>query len=63
MDIRPLDTNFGAEIIGLDLNDPVDNDTLRKLTDALYSNRVIVIRDQNLDKATYFEFGQKWGHP
>ena len=63
MDIRPLDTNFGAEIVGLDLNDPVDNDTLRKLTDALYSNRVIVIRDQNLDKATYFEFGQKWGHP
>jgi len=63
MDIRPLDTNFGAEIVGLDLNDPVDNDTLRKLTNALYSNRVIVIRDQNLDKATYFEFGQKWGHP
>ena len=54
MDIRPLDTNFGAEIVGLDLNDPVDNDTLRKLTDALYSNRVIVIRDQNLDKAAYF---------
>ena len=63
MDIRTLDANFGAEIIGLDLNDPVDNDTLRKLTDALYSNRVIVIRDQNLDKATYFEFGQKWGRP
>jgi len=63
MDIRPLDAKFGAEIIGIDLNDPVDDDTWRTLTDALYANRIIVIRNQNLDKATYFRFGKKWGYP
>ena len=54
MDIRPLDAKFGAEIIGIDLNDPVDDDTWRTLTDALYANRIIVIRDQILIKQPIF---------
>ncbi len=63
MDIRPLDTNFGAEIIGIDLNNSLNDESWRILTNALYENRIIVIRNQNLDKATYFQFGQNLGEP
>ena len=63
MDIRPLDANFGVEIIGIDLNSPLNDEAWRTLTSALYANRIIVIRNQNLDKATYFQFGQKLGEP
>ena len=63
MDIRPLDANFGAEIIGIDLNNSLNDESWRILTNALYENRIIVIRNQNLDKATYFQFGQKLGEP
>ena len=63
MDIRPLDANFGAEISGIDLNNPLNDETWRTLTDALYANRIIVIRNQNLDKETYYQFGQKLGDP
>ena len=63
MDIRPLDANFGAEISGIDLNNSLSDETWRTLTDALYANRIIVIRNQNLDKETYYQFGQKLGDP
>ena len=63
MDIRPLDANFGAEISGIDLNYPMNDETWRTLTDALYANRIIVIRNQSLDKETYYQFGQKLGDP
>ena len=63
MDIRPLDANFGAEISGIDLNNPLNDETWRTLTDALYANRIIVIRNQSLDKETYYQFGQKLGDP
>ena len=53
MDIRPLDANFGVEINGIDLNNPLNAETWRTLTKALYANRIIVIRNQSLDKKTY----------
>ena len=46
-----------------DLNNPLNDETWRTLTDALYANRIIVIRNQSLDKETYYQFGQKLGDP
>jgi len=61
--VTPLDANFGAEITGLDLGKGVDTDVMQLLTDALYTHKVICIRDQSFSKDAYLEFGQQWGTP
>ena len=48
--ITPLDAVLGAEIRGVDINAGVGDTLMRTLTGALYAHRVIVIRDQRLDK-------------
>ena len=61
--ITPLDAVLGAEIRGVDVGAGVDDSLMRTLTDALYSHRVIVIRDQSLDTDAYLRFGRLWGDP
>ncbi len=63
MDIRPLEASFGAEVTGVDLSAPLGDDGMRSLTEALYQHRVLVIRDQRLNKEQYLKFGQRWGTP
>jgi alpha-ketoglutarate-dependent taurine dioxygenase len=63
MEIKKLSGNFGAEIHGLDLSGPNDNDKIRVLSQTLYNNRLIVIREQSLTKRSYLEFGGHWGVP
>ena len=61
--ITPLNAAFGAEIRGVDLGAGADDTLMRWLTGALYEHRVIVIRDQSLDKESYLGFGRQWGTP
>ncbi len=61
--ITPLDAVLGAEIRGVDINAGVGDTLMRTLTGALYAHRVIVIRDQRLDKDQYLRFGRQWGAP
>ena len=61
--IAPLDAAFGAEVLGVDVGGGVDEALMRALTGALYEYRVIVIRDQKLDKESYLRFGRQWGTP
>jgi taurine dioxygenase len=59
---QPLDGNFGVEILGADLR-RVDDELMRYLTDALYANQVVCIRDQHLSESEYLHFGKQWGAP
>ena len=61
--ITPLNAAFGAEIRGVDLGAGTGEALMRLLTGALYEHRVIVIRDQKLDKEGYLRFGRQWGAP
>ena len=61
--VTPLDANFGAEVIGVDLSKGADEATLRALGDALYEHKVIAIREQSFDEDSYLAFGRKWGTP
>ena len=61
--ITPLDAVLGAEIRGVDIDAGVGDTLMRTLTGALYAHRVIVIRDQRLDKDQYLRFGRQWGAP
>ena len=45
MEIKRLNAHFGAEVLGIDLRNFADNDLIRALTQAVYENRVIIIRN------------------
>ena len=61
--VNPLDAAFGAEIHGLDLAAGADDSTMRLLTDTLYENCVLVVRDQHFDEEQFLRFGRAWGTP
>ena len=50
MEIRTLNSRFGAEILEIDLEGTANNDLILTLTQALYKNRVIIIRNQRLTR-------------
>ncbi len=61
--LMPLDAAFGAEIHGVELADDIADRDMRTLVEALHAHRVIVIRDQGLDKDRFLRFGRQWGDP
>ncbi len=61
--ITPLDAALGASVEGIDLTAAPSDDLMRELTAALYAHRVIVIKCQKLDEASYLHFGRQWGEP
>lgn len=61
--VNRLDGNFGVEVLGLDLARDLNDQTMKFLTETLYSNQVVVIRDQQLDEESYLAFGRQWGKP
>ena len=64
MRIEPIaGAPFGAEVRGVDLSGPLDSGQMKDLADALYENRIVVIRDQSLDQDAYLTFGRWWGTP
>ncbi len=63
MEIKRLNSHFGAEVLGVDLRDSENNDLIRTLTQVLYENRVIIIRNQSLTEDNYLKFGRQWGAP
>ncbi len=61
--LTPLDAAFGAEIHGVRLADHISERVMRTLVEALHAHRVIVIRNQDLDKDRFLRFGRLWGDP
>ena len=61
VEISPLNANFGAEIHGADLSAGVDDALLALITQTLYDNRIVVIRDQRLSKAEQIAFTVQFG--
>ena len=63
MEIKRLNAHFGAEVLGIDLRDSANKSLIRTLTQAVYENRVIIIRNQSLTEENYLKFGRHWGAP
>ena len=64
VEIAPIrDAAHGANIWGVDLNEAITPELMTKLADALYEHRVLIIKEQKLEKAKYLEFGKWWGTP
>jgi len=59
--IRPLSDKFAAEIIGLDLRNPLNDATRKAVLDALVGHKAICFRDQSLSGEQQVAFTQQFG--
>ncbi len=58
---RPLTPNVGAMIEGIDLREPLSDDTIHAIHGALMRHHVVFMRDQNITPRQHSEFGQRFG--
>src|SRR5206468_4112005 len=59
----PLAGAFGAEIFGLDLSRPLDDETVAAIRRAWLDHLVIFFRDQTLPPAELLGFARRFGEP
>ena len=60
-DIRPFDAALGAEVIGLDLNQPLSATDFQRLHRAHLDHHVVVFRDQRITPAQQIDFSRRFG--
>lgn len=63
MELRPASVHIGAEIAGIDLRHPLDEDQRRFVWDALLRWKVVFFRDQELDHAQHVAAAGQFGLP
>lgn len=61
LSVRPLTPVIGAEILGLDLRQPLDPATVTALRTAWHDHAVLLLRDQELTEADQIRFGESFG--
>ena len=59
--IFPLTPSIGAEVRGIDLNQPIEETTFREINDALVAYQVIFFRDQIISVETQKVLGSMFG--
>jgi taurine dioxygenase len=60
-EIAPVSGVLGAEVHGLDLATPLDDDTVRRVRDAFNEHQVLFFRDQQLTPQQQIAFGRRFG--
>jgi taurine dioxygenase len=63
MKVTSLSPNIGAEVTGIDLREPVDEETRRSLNAAVVEHVALVIRDQDFTPAQYLAAVSLFGEP
>jgi taurine dioxygenase len=61
IEIKPLAGSLGAEIHGVDLSKPLDDQTFDKIHQAWLDHLVIFFRDQNITPEQLIAFGRRFG--
>lgn len=61
IEIRPLDAALGAEVIGLDLSQPLSAEDFRRIHRAHLDHHVVVFRDQRITPAQQIAFSRRLG--
>jgi taurine dioxygenase len=59
--IRKLGKQLGAEISGIDLSQPPDEETFVAISDAFFEHQVVVFRDQRLTPSQQVAFTRRFG--
>lgn len=60
-DIRPFDAPFGAEVVGLDLSQPLNTSDFQALHRAHLQHHVLVLREQRITPAQHVAFSRRFG--
>lgn len=60
-EIRPFDAPLGAEVLGLDLAEPLSDTDFARLHQAHLQHHVLVFRDQRFTPAQQVAFSRRWG--
>jgi taurine dioxygenase len=61
IEIRPFDGPIGAEVMGLDLGQPLADDDFRRIHRAHLVHHVVVFRDQRITPAQQIGFSRRFG--
>ncbi len=67
VDVRPLTNVIGAEVLGVDLRDELDDTTIAEIRAAWHDHKVLFFPGQLIDRAQHKRFatyfGELWQHP
>lgn len=61
LDIRPLTPMIGAELYGIDLAGPLDDEDITAVREALLAHKVVFFRDQHITREQHLAFAQRFG--
>lgn len=61
LDIRPMAGYIGAEILGVDLREPLDPETVAEIRQVLLQWKVVFFREQDLTQEQHIAFGRQFG--
>ena len=61
VEVKPLSGACGAEVFGVDLSKPLDDETFDDIKRAFVENQVIFFRDQDIDEDQHKDFGRRFG--
>jgi taurine dioxygenase len=61
IEIRPFDAPLGAEVLGLDLSQPLAESEFARLHRAHLEHQLLVFRDQRITPAQQVAFSARWG--
>jgi len=59
--IRPFDAPLGAEVLGLDLSQPLDPADFARIHQAHLDHHVLVFRDQRITPDQHIAFSRRFG--
>jgi len=63
LEVHPVAGALGAEISGVDLSQPLDDETIAAIRRVWLEHLVIFFRDQDLRHATFLAFARRFGEP
>src|ERR1700683_5101488 len=61
MQTTPLSPALGAEIVGVDLSEPIGDDLFAKIQDCWHRNLVVLFRNQHLSEQDQVRFAERFG--
>ena len=61
LEIHPLTPHIGAQVDGVDLSEPLSNAQARDIHQAWVDWKVLVFRDQHIDREQHKTFARRWG--
>ena len=60
-EVKKIGRHLGSEILGLDLSQPMDEETFQKFSKTFFENEVVVIKNQKITPEQHINFTKRFG--